>query len=257
MTKIERLNDGQQTVEQMCRCPFLVSCTPRGAFWHVLMRPYSGRVPREVWEYLNTAIPKRAAQGLLMPADPMDVYQVAAIQLDKVANQKLDLHSKDLIAYLKGVINIVLKDYFTKKILPEQLKNRALENLARAIKIAGEVKELSLMEQIPDRDDSLGFPYDITLQEFVDGMPDFSYSKRRDFVAKAFVQKMYACLEEQATINHNATATEAVRLFKLFIACHGNKRLMENVACLSHGTFIRKWNHSVELARNTCANIRL
>lgn len=249
---------GEETAAADILCPFVVPSPGKESGWKVKECFYSGPIPLKVMRFLNKAFINCAAGGYFEPTDPMDAYQTIFIALNKRAGEPIYARNGDSIKFLKGVVIKLLKNYYSKYVAPIKAKNEKLEALIVAAKHDNDdAEDVNLMEQIPDDKANQEWALDMTVQEYAEEVKYLPYSKQREAMSKAFVQKLYDNLEQFAYAQHNLTATIAVWLFKKYIDCNGNKYETEKSAHLSHGTFVRRWDNSVHLTRNLCADMTL
>lgn len=250
---------GDETAATDTMYPFVVPCPDNESGWTIKKCPYSGPIPLKVMVFLNNVFLGCEPKRYFNPIDPMDAYQSIFVALEKRAGEPIDSEKADPIKFLKGVVMMLFKNYYTKHVAPVKAKNEKLQALIAAAKYDedDDEKDIHLMDLVPDKKAEVELPLDITIQEFGEVVKYLPYSPTREAMAKAFVNKMFMCFEKMVEESDNPIAKEALEIFGYYLDFNGNMKAIWEAMQISRTTFFQKWNYCRKFARRMCAQMTL
>ena len=213
--------------------PFL--CRTKDGDLEIVMGKYSGAIPEKVIRRFTRHVKKLADRGMFFPADPLDIYQQAFMELERRArNLPLDVRSpEDYLLAASRIIVLKARKQITAKMREEY---RQAEGVQRPVELCGSSCDQELDASCSDDE---RFSYDANdLAEMLVAPPD----------ARICRKLAHDCLEETFT----KLPPETVKAFRAWIAADGALCEAARLCGESRFTYRRKWSVRTAEFRAVC-----
>lgn len=212
--------------------PFL--CRTEGGDLEIAMGKYSGAIPAKVLRMLARHVRRLAESGAIYPADPLDIYQHAFLELERRArNLSADVRSPE--AYLATSARLIVLKARVRITGRMRAEYRQIEGVQRPdIQGGGCDQELDASCSDDER-----FSYDANdLAEMLVAPPDPRTTRR-------LAQQ---CLEE----TFEKLPPDTVKAFRAWIAADGVVGEAAHLCGESRFAYRRKWPARVAAFRAAC-----